>query len=61
MAALAEVAVTVGTVMVCANGAIASMDLNPVLVGAVDEWAVLVERGEHAGAAPPQPAQAHPA
>lgn len=59
VAALADVAVAVGRVMANANGRIASMDLNPVLVGAVGEGAVvvdaLVERAAPASATTPPP------
>ncbi|MDD2547057.1 MAG: acetate--CoA ligase family protein [Burkholderiaceae bacterium] len=43
VAALAAIAVAVGTVIAGANGTIASIDLNPVMVGAVGEGAVVVD------------------
>jgi acyl-CoA synthetase (NDP forming) len=49
--ALAQIAVSVGRLMVAAGPSIASLDLNPVMVGAVGEGAIVVdallERGLH--------------
>ena len=41
--AFAEVAVSVGRLMMAAGPSIASLDLNPVMVGAVGEGAVVVD------------------
>jgi hypothetical protein len=41
--AFAEVAVSVGRLMMAAGSSIASLDLNPVMVGAVGEGAVVVD------------------
>ncbi|KAB2898103.1 MAG: acetate--CoA ligase family protein, partial [Burkholderiaceae bacterium] len=41
--ALADIAVTVGTVIAGARGTIASVDLNPVMVGAAGDGAVVVD------------------
>ena len=50
--ALANIAVAVGTVIAGARGTIASVDLNPVMVGAVGDGAVVVDAlVECAGAA----------
>ncbi len=50
--ALANIAVAVGTVISCARGTIASLDLNPVMVGAAGGGAVVVDAlVECAGAA----------
>lgn len=43
MAALAEIAVAVGQLIRDADGRIASLDINPVIVGAVGEGAVIVD------------------
>ncbi|WP_182120166.1 acetate--CoA ligase family protein [Acidovorax sp. FHTAMBA] len=43
VAALADIAVAVGQVIAGARGAIASVDLNPVMVGAAGEGAVVVD------------------
>ncbi|MFA7504955.1 MAG: acetate--CoA ligase family protein [Burkholderiaceae bacterium] len=43
MTALAGIAVTVGRLIRDADGAIASLDINPVIVGAVGEGAVIVD------------------
>ncbi|WP_313084293.1 acetate--CoA ligase family protein [Pulveribacter sp.] len=65
VAALADIAVAVGRVIVGARGAIASVDLNPVMVGAAGEGAVvvdaLVECGEAPTAGAPAMAPAEPA
>jgi hypothetical protein len=41
--AFAQVAVSVGRLMMAAGPSIASLDLNPVMVGAVGEGAVVVD------------------
>jgi hypothetical protein len=41
--AFAQVAVSVGRLMVAAGPSIASLDLNPVMVGAIGEGAVVVD------------------
>ena len=41
--ALADIAVAVGAVIAGARGAIASVDLNPVMVGAAGDGAVVVD------------------
>ena len=41
--AFAQIAVSVGRLMVSAGSRIASLDLNPVMVGAVGEGAVVVD------------------
>jgi acyl-CoA synthetase (NDP forming) len=43
VAALSRIAVAVGRVIAGARGAIASLDLNPVMVGAAGEGAVVVD------------------
>lgn len=65
VAALADIAVAVGQVIAGARGAIASVDLNPVMVGAAGEGAVvvdaLVECGAAAGSGAQPVAAAEPA
>ncbi|ART54140.1 CoA-binding protein [Acidovorax carolinensis] len=56
VAALADVAVAVGQVIAGARGAIASVDLNPVMVGAAGEGAVVVDALVECGAAGAAPA-----
>jgi hypothetical protein len=43
LGALAKLAVRLGAMLECANGAIASIDLNPVMVGAQDADTVIVD------------------
>ncbi|WP_313311631.1 acetate--CoA ligase family protein [Pulveribacter sp.] len=52
VAALADIAVAVGRVIAGARGAIASVDLNPVMVGAAGEGAVVVDALVECGEAP---------